>query len=415
MTPDEILATADRLADPTAGHLPTGEAWWRQSLAHGAPGIALLHTELAAAGARPWDRVRTWMEVVAAGPITIGPQAGLFYGGGAAAFALAAVNAARPGTYTGPLAVLDSRLAEDTVRRTAGARARIDAGELPHLAEFDTLRGLAGLGRYLLRRAPANQDQTEALTAVLDYLAALTGPLVDGQDVLPGWWTRTGPGGEPDDEGFDGGHANFGLAHGIAGPLALLSLALLRGIEVPGHRAAITTISDWLNSWRTGDGDNARWPYMITRAEYREQPSQVEHSGARRRPSWCYGTAGLARTQQLAALALDDPALRATAEHALIGALTDPAQLAATVDTTICHGYAGLARIAERAAADADPPNAEHLRPLIPDLLSQSPDATTGPYSHGLLEGAAGTALAALTTGTGAPPVTGWDTCLLIA
>lgn len=414
MTPDEILATADRLADPTAGHLPTREAWWRQSLAHGAPGIALLHTELAAAGARPWGRVRTWVEAVTAGPVTVGPRTGLFYGGGATAFVLAAVTAARPGTYTGPLGVLDGKLTEDTVRRTVLARARIDAGELPALAEFDTLRGLAGLGGYLLHRGPANQTQTEALTAVLDYLVALARPLLDGQDLLPGWWTRTGPGGEPDED-FDGGHGNFGLAHGIAGPLALLSLALLRGIEVAGQQAAVAVISDWLSSWQAGDGTNARWPYMITRAEHRDQPGQVQHSGARRRPSWCYGTAGLARTLQLAALVLDDHKLRTTAEQALVGALTDPAQLAATIDNTICHGYAGLARIAERAAADADPPTADRLRSLIPALLPHSPDALAGPYRYGLLEGTAGTALAALTSGTGAPPVTGWDTCLLIA
>ncbi len=413
MNPDEIMATADHLADPTTEHLPTGESWWRESLAHGAPGIALLHTELAAAGARPWSRVRTWMEAIATGPITVGPQSGLFYGGGAIAFALAAVNAARPGTYTFPLKVLESRLTEDTARRAARAHDRIEAGELPNLAEFDTLRGLAGLGGHLLHRAPASDAHTEALAAVLDYLVALTWPLVDGQDVLPGWWTRTGPGGEPD-EAFEGGHGNFGLAHGIAGPLALLSLAILRGIEVPGQRAAVAIISRWLDSWQTGNGTDARWPYMITRAEHHDEPSHVQHSGARRRPSWCYGTAGLARTQQLAGLALEDPKLRATAEHALIGALTDPVQLTATVDNTICHGYAGLARIAERAAADADQPTAEQLRSLIPTLLSYSPDAPAGPYGYGLLEGAAGAALAALTTGTGTPPVTGWDTCLLI-
>lgn len=39
---------ADRLTRPDADELPLGQPWWHQSLAHGAPGIALLHIELAA-------------------------------------------------------------------------------------------------------------------------------------------------------------------------------------------------------------------------------------------------------------------------------------------------------------------------------------------------------------------------------
>ncbi|MGH3622096.1 MAG: lanthionine synthetase LanC family protein, partial [Sciscionella sp.] len=55
-------------------------------------------------------------------------------------------------------------------------------------------------------------------------------------------------------------------------------------------------------------------------------------------PSWCYGTPGIARAQQLAALATGDTRRRHTAETALLGCLHDPNQLARIIDPGLCHG-----------------------------------------------------------------------------
>jgi hypothetical protein len=140
------------------------------------------------------------------------------------------------------------------------------------------------------------------------------------------------------------------------------------------------------------------------------------------RPSWCYGTAGLARAQQLAAIATGDAARQRMVEDALARALIDSGQLAATVDLSLCHGHAGLVHIAGRAAADAITPDLAGCLPrllhaIVPDddtdalaaSLLRPPDG-----GMGLLEGAAGVALALHTAQAGTPPVSGWDSCLLI-
>ena len=54
------------------------------------------------------------------------------------------------------------------------------------------------------------------------------------------------------------------------------------------------------------------------------------------------GTPGLARAQQLAALALGDRARQQAAEDALARCLADPVQLARISDPALCHGWAGL-------------------------------------------------------------------------
>jgi hypothetical protein len=409
VSPDEALAVADELADPADARLPSGTGWWALSLAHGVPGVALLHTETAAAGLRPWKRVKDWLAVAAAAPVSTADGTGAFYGAPALAHALAAVDTVRPGSYRRALEVLDTRIAEHALRRVHTAQKRLAAGELPHLAEFDTLRGLAGVGAHLLRRDPGG----DAVRAILTHLVRLTDPLTDTRGRVPGWWSPTGPSGRADDA-FPGGHGNAGLAHGICGVLAQLSLGVLREVTVPGQTRAVTTICAWLEAHRLDTPGGTRWPYVLTRDEqaHHTAPAHLRHSGARRRPSWCYGTAGIARALQLAALATGDDRARHDAETGLLGALRDPGQRALTVDGSLCHGHAGLARIAARAADDADAPTAAALRSLAPELLDAAhlPTTDSGP---GLLEGAAGIALAVLAP-TGAPP-TRWDTCLSIA
>ncbi|MCK9903569.1 lanthionine synthetase C family protein [Frankia sp. Cpl3] len=412
-------AVADQLADPhRVSGTWEGQRWWRQSLAHGAPGIALLHIERAAAGLASWQRAHDWLTYAAHGNLTTGSDSHLYYGAPALAHALTSVAAGQPGAYQRALDRLDRAIAADAHRRVAAANARIDAGRLPQLAEFDVIRGITGLGAYLLRRDAAG----ETTRAVLDYLVRLTDDVtIDGQ-ALPGWWTELGPTGRASDR-FPGGHGNNGLAHGIAGPLALLALATLRGITVPGHHNAIGRICAWLDRWRTDTDTGVSWPYWLDRAHHatgRPDRDGAKHLG------WCYGTAGLARAQYLAALATGDTARRDLAENALIHALSDPAH-SSTTDITLCHGRAGLAHIAAATAADASPPAADQLRSLTSRLLDTvqpedtDPDAlarqllTPSADSPGLLEGAAGVALAVIAPSTTAKPRSGWDSCLLIA
>ncbi|MGR8008621.1 lanthionine synthetase C family protein [Streptomyces hypolithicus] len=415
-----VDAVADRLAHPgTAPIGPRATDWRRQSLAHGLPGIALLHIERAATDMGPWQRAHDWLAAASREPFTSGADSHLFYGAPAFAHALACASDHLPGSYQRALDTMDRQLAADVCRRIGTAHRRIDAGRLPALSEFDTIRGLVGYGAYLLRRNP----HSSAVRTVLDYCVRLTEPVTHDGETLPGWWTGTGPSGRPDYR-FPGGHANTGVAHGIGGVLALVSLAARHGARADGHHEALRTILAWLDRWQEQAGSGPAWPYWVTRDELRT--GRLAPS-APRRPSWCYGTVGLARAQQLAALALGDTGRQVEAENALVAALTDPAQLKATTDIGLCHGFAGLAHVATRAAADAHPSTAGQLRAVIPALLAAVhppgtdpaqaataflEDADRGP---GLLDGAAGVAVALIAPSTAAPPRSAWDACLLIA
>lgn len=367
----------------------------RQSLSHGPLGVALVHIERAHRGTGSWQAVHRQLATI--GPLIEGREASLFLGAPAMAYVLH-LAASDGDRYAGALHALDQIVAALTHRRLDAAHARIDEGKQTNFAEYDLLRGLTGLGALLLRRNPEGAE----LKGVLEYLVRLTEPLPspDGR-TLPGWWVGHSP--VNLSAPTPGGHANAGLAHGITGPLALLALAKLRGITVPGHRDAMLRICRWLDQIRQSDHCGTLWPRWVT-----ETTTVPAHPAT---PSWCYGTPGLARAQQLAALALGDAHRKHMAERALLYCLADPLQLDKLTDRGLCHGIGGLLRVIQRVTEDTDEPGAftARLPQLNQRFLTAEPLAETG-----FLEGGAGAALAFQNSEAGTGPASDWDACLLL-
>lgn len=329
----------DSAAPPSDDPVPG----WGQSLSAGAAGIALLHAEYAHAGLGRWDTVHQWAAAMTRSPVAAHPDAcGLFRGAPAVAFT---IHAANHPAYAKALARLDGHIATLTRHRLETAHRRIDAGQLPELCEFDLISGLTGIGAYLLHRHGGG----DLLDGVLSYLVRLTKPLVIDGEELPGWWTDNGPNGKPSPS-WPGGHGNLGLAHGISGPLALLSMTMRRGVTVAGQAAAIQRICAWMDHWHSDPTTQPWWPGMVSRTEYRTHT--LRQTGPPR-PSWCYGTPGIARAQQLAGLALNDPQRQELAERTLAKCGTDEQQLSQLSDASLCHGWAGLLQVTWRTATEA--------------------------------------------------------------
>jgi hypothetical protein len=399
--PAEDLAR--RLVEPAP--VVAGQRRRAQSLAEGAAGVALLHVERAHGGLGSWRTAHTWVTAATAVEISAADDTGLYFGAPAISFVLHAAGADGTARYAAAVAEMDAHVAALTHRRVDLALARIDRGERPAFAEYDLFRGLTGIGAHLLRHDPGG----DALGRVLAYLVRLAEPLRADGRTLPGWWTFHDPHVE-DSPGFPGGHANLGIAHGIGGPLALLAQALRRGITVGGHADAVARICAWLDAWRQDAEAGPWWPQWVTHADLRAgRPSQTGPA----RPSWCYGTPGLARAQQLAGIATGDAGRRRMAEHALAGCVSDPAQLARISGTGLCHGWAGLHQTVYRAARDALTPVLGVRLPHLTDLLTRHAHTGHG-RDTGLLDGDAGLALAMHAAACPAPPISGWDACLLI-
>ncbi|SOD67780.1 Lanthionine synthetase C-like protein [Streptomyces zhaozhouensis] len=405
-------ASAAELSDRLAHRLeepeppPAGESWRAHSLSQGTAGIALLHTERAHRAATTWRHAHRWISAASAGEIDASDDSGLFHGVPAVAFLLNAA-AGDSTRYRHALATSDHHVERLARHRAALAIDRLRAGGPPSFREFDIFHGLTGIGAHLLHR----DADSASLRLVLDCLVALTRPLRYGGATVPGWWVGHDPRARTSAR-YPDGHGNQGAAHGIAGPLMLLAHTARRGITVEGQYGAIATIQAWFDRWRQHGRTGSWWPEHLTLHDLRAgHPRQRGPA----RPSWCYGTPGIARALQLAALATGDTDRQRAAERHLLDCLTDPAQLARLTDSALCHGWAGVYQTVWRAAQDAVDHRLHALLPRLAQSLRHHVASHSDPMTRrGFLDGGAGTALALATAATGTAPISGWDRCLLI-
>jgi lantibiotic biosynthesis protein len=403
---DLVGVLAERLADPAAVRATVvasvGERSWQPaSLVEGYAGIALLFASLPGRNNRALAHAHL------------------------AAAVRERVDAGRGALYTGDLALgfaaaVAARSTEDYLALRRSVRRIADRALAWHDERrpfhYDTISGLTGLGRHLLA-----EGQHEPLRQVLDRLVALTEPITLHGRRVPGWWVHRPPTDVDDPKTYARGHVNLGMAHGIAGPLALLSLARSAGVVVPGHEEAIARIVAWQLERVLADEHGPYWPYHLT---FAEETGGTTVTAAK--PAWCYGTPGVARAVQLAGLAMGEASWGRVAVRAMRSALERPRE---HVDGSLCHGSAGLLHVTAAIAADSGEPS---LLAALPRLVGETaarfdPAAPFGfRYTDaalaltedraGFLEGAAGIALAlaaatGMSTSDGMAP---WDAALLV-
>ncbi|MGW3635248.1 lanthionine synthetase C family protein [Streptomyces sp. NPDC005122] len=353
-----------------------------------------------------WNAAHAAVQAVTAQPLTAHPgEASLYRGVPAVAYAL---DFAQPPANSRTLARLDAETVAIVAARLDAAQRRMDSGRPPHMAEYDLISGLTGLGAYLLRR-----ERETALERILRYLVRLlTEPLTVAGHQVPGWWTADGPRGLPGHGAFSTGHANFGIAHGMPGPLALLALSIRAGITVDGAEQALDGCITFLTTWAEPSHDGILgWPELLPLPDFLKGPASGAAPG---RPSWCYGTPGIGRALQLAALARRNDAVRQFAEQAVLGSITDSRRLSQLEDSNVCHGWAGLLLACDRIAADATTPSIARELPVLRSHLSARMARHEIPDNGGLLTGSAGVLLTLHTLSTPRPADLGWDRCLLL-
>lgn len=279
-------------------------------------------------------------------------------------------------------------------------------------AVYDAISGLTGIGRVLL----AAGHHTVAEPGLTAALTTLTQLLNTTHRHRPGWWLPANAH-PPSIPVHPSGAATTGLAHGVAGPLALLALAHEAGHTVPGQPQAIRTAASWLLDRQESA---ATWPPFVTGDELTAPPSQRRDAAtAGRRDAWCYGSPGIGRALTLAGKALNDPSVSHAGRQA-IASITDRSPNEWDAEgPTLCHGAAGILLVAARS-------NNESVARLAADHIANSrnqkrpfafPHIEIGSrYDNpGLLTGAAGVALTLADHGRLLPPGTyaRWDSTLL--
>ncbi|GGP01785.1 hypothetical protein LDL08_00880 [Nonomuraea glycinis] len=393
-------ATALSIAQELAARL-AAEPFTRRhpaSLSQGGAGFAMLYAALGRISPENgWNTVghRFLADAVKAGAAG---RAGLFDGGIAGLGVAAASLRGSTGAY------------ERLLGRTDAAVAAVP--------DHDLVSGTAGAGLYLLLRPPG--AKREDLLAALVRSGGASPPYPMPAHRIPAGWTVAAD------------YADCGLAHGVAGALAVLALLArdgggagtdIAGTDIAGTGGAetggaetggagtggaeaggagtggagtggaersgtIRQVADWLLAQAGQDEWGTFWPAGVDGAT--RYPSA-------RRASWCYGVPGVARALWLAGDAVGEPRYRRVATEAMERLLAAPAVWG--LDTPgICHGWAGLMLIS--AAFGLDAAANELFDRLCAGYDGRRPLGFDVP-DPGLLTGAAGIALALLTVTAG--------------
>ncbi|MGY1694613.1 lanthionine synthetase C family protein [Geodermatophilus sp. SYSU D00814] len=411
---DEVLAAA---IESFRVHTTFGESvhWRAPSVAQGHAGLAVLFGALDTAFPTDgWDRIGHRHLTWASRAFERGPShdASLFTGAAGLGFAALTLAGGRT-RYRRFLAAVDAQV----TKATQDACEWLDACAECPVGAFDLISGVTGMGAYLLAR-----DAPEADAALDVILRTLVRLVLSAPDAPPRWHTPFDwLGSAEQQEAYPHGNLNCGLAHGIPGPLALLSLALSHGHEPPEARDAVDRAVRWLAAHRIQDAWGTTWPAAVPLAPD-GTPAGTEEPA---RAGWCYGAPGVARALWHAGTALGDRHIRASAVEAMTAALARPPEHRALHSPNYCHGVAGLLHITTRFAEDTGLPA---FRQAQADLLAElmtayEPGSLLGfrnvepgdvRVEHpGVLDGAPGVALSLLAAAGPAPAT--WDRLFLLA
>ena len=280
----------------------------------------------------------------------------------------------------------------------------------PEDAPYDLVDGLTGLGVYALARWP-RPGAAPCVLGVVEQLARRARHDRDGVF----WWTPPSWRG-PRRELYRPGGVDLGVAHGIAGVIPFLARVHRLGLARQTARPLLDGAVRWLLAHMVDVGSGPTVPYFAAGGA---EPGPA-------RSAWCYGDPGVAAALLLAARDAGEPAWAAAATGLAVRAAARPPGQAGVTDAGLCHGSAGLAHLfnrmyqmtAEPALADAARFWVERTVELCSAMApgrGVTPTEAARPAwkGPGLLEGAAGVALAMEATVTTAEPV--WDQMLLVS
>ncbi len=431
------LYIATRLKDPqqvlyasalakSQSQFPEFTHWSPMSIGRGNAGLCLLWAYLDECFPEEgWDVTGKAHLELAGRHAEVSPHLGSSLFSGLSGLAFAAVQLSRRGTrYRRLLLSLDEAIARDAIDLASRAR---NSDTVP-VNDFDIISGLSGIGAYLLCRRE-ERPCAPALSAIVDGLISLV-----TRDVIPAAWYT--PASLLFDDStrasYPSGNLNCGLAHGIPGVLALLSLVKLSGLPFETLDRAIVTIGDWLATHRLDDEWGENWPAVVPlEAVERDGETALAEIDLQQAPctpsraAWCYGSPGVARALWLAGRAVDREDYCALAVSAMQAVFRRPIPARMIDSPTFCHGVAGLLAITMRFANDTGsaPFQGECCKLTGQILEAFQPGSLLGlrnlEYGNnetdepGFLDGASGVAAVLLAAATGIEPT--WDRVFLLS
>lgn len=200
---------------------------------------------------------------------------------------------------------------------------------------YDIIYGLSGLLNYYL---DYRKEQKDVIEGLLKYLISLTDTNEQGVVkyfvmVVPSYGTI---------ESEQVPYLDFGMAHGILGPLIVMSKAKNQGFSIDGIDKAVQTLNNLYKEYRVCNENKVlKYPVQLGMKEYQEKTAKRVSFNC----GWCYGngsiTLGLMKVAKYCGNIEEYEYYR----KALLRILREPIEQYELYEPIICHGYASVLMI----------------------------------------------------------------------
>lgn len=220
---------------------------------------------------------------------------------------------------------------------------------------YDVISGLSGVLYYLLEQKEIIEEETPRIKELLNVIVNLASDYDYKGYMIPRFYIERDQQYLAQRREMPDGHLNFGMAHGMIGPLVLLAKARHMEIRCKNLDEAIAKIYDIYMKFEYEKNDILKYPRKLSAeafAENRREDLSI-NSG------WCYGNAGIVRGLMKVSRYMDWETEYYKYEQALLKIINQPLNKYNFSDINICHGYGSIINI--QCAAYTDKRNKDFL------------------------------------------------------
>lgn len=211
------------------------------------------------------------------------------------------------------------------------------------MSKYDVISGLSGSLYYLLD-FPWNEEEMKELENVISYLVSLTKYYdYKGNSVIKFHITRENQFRDDEKERFIDGNLNFGISHGMMGPLIALSKAFSLGYKVDGLKESIVELTELYERFKVYKDNIALWPSQLPFEQYLIGKCEERHCHLA--SSWCYGNISIARGLQKVAKNMNWAEKEKLYKNDLINIINQPSENYNLYSPALCHGYSSILAI----------------------------------------------------------------------
>ena len=211
------------------------------------------------------------------------------------------------------------------------------------MRKYDVISGLSGSLYYLLDFS-WNEDEIKKLENIISYLVGLTKYHdYKGKSVIKFHITRENQFRDDEKERFPNGNFNFGISHGMMGPLVALSKAYSLGYNVDGLKESIGELAEIYERFKVYKDNIPLWPSQLSLEQYLIGKCEEEHCHLA--SSWCYGNISISRGLQKVSKNMGWIEKEKLYKEDLINILNQPSENYNLHSPALCHGYSSILAI----------------------------------------------------------------------